>query len=92
MEWMVLASRKRTPPVGSIFRAGVRVRVDRAASAQRAATTPRRLPPPRRAGGATRDSLPRGMPVSPRTYIYSVFIQVPRGSTSTLTIEDSEVL
>lgn len=48
LEWMVLASRKRTPTVESIFRAGLRVRTERAASAQRAATTPRRSPPPRR--------------------------------------------
>lgn len=47
LEWMVLPSRKRTPPVDSIFRAGLRVRSERAASAQRAATTPRRSPPPR---------------------------------------------
>lgn len=45
LEWMVLVSRKRTPAVESIFRAGLRVRTDRAASAPRAATTPRRSPP-----------------------------------------------
>lgn len=45
LEWMVLVSRKRTPAVESIFRAGLRVRIDRAASALRAATTPRRSPP-----------------------------------------------
>lgn len=33
LEWMVLVSRKRTPPVESIFRAGLRVRTERAASA-----------------------------------------------------------
>lgn len=48
LEWMVLVSRKRTPPVESIFRAGLRVRTGCAASTQRAATTPRRSPPPRR--------------------------------------------
>lgn len=48
LEWMVLATRKRTPPVDSIFRAGLRLRIERAASALRAAITPRRSPPPRR--------------------------------------------
>lgn len=43
MEWMVLATRKRTP-VESIFRAGLRVRTERAASARRAATKLRRSP------------------------------------------------
>jgi hypothetical protein len=46
LEWMVLATRKRTPSVESIFRAGLRVRTLCAASAQRAAITPRRSPPP----------------------------------------------
>ncbi|CAG4944471.1 unnamed protein product [Colias eurytheme] len=47
LEWMVLASRKRTPPVESIFRAGLRLRMACAASARRAAITLCRLTPPR---------------------------------------------
>lgn len=45
LEWMVLASRERKPPVDSIFRAGLRVRSARAVSAPRAATTLCRSPP-----------------------------------------------
>lgn len=40
LEWMVLAARKRTPSAESIFRAGLRVRGERAVSAPRAATRP----------------------------------------------------
>lgn len=49
LEWMVLATRKRTPPVDSIFRAELRVRSDPAAtaSAPRAAKRLRRSRPPR---------------------------------------------
>lgn len=46
LEWMVLATCKRTPAVGSIFRAGLRLRTEYAASAPRAAITPRRSSPP----------------------------------------------
>ncbi|CAH0725922.1 unnamed protein product, partial [Brenthis ino] len=44
---MVLATRKRTPPVDSIFRPGLRVRTEPAASARRAAMRPCRPLPHR---------------------------------------------
>lgn len=70
LEWMVLVSRKRTPAVESIFRAGLRVRTDRAASASRAATTPRRSPPsPRRSFEGYRAALATP---SPKRWPYSV--------------------
>ncbi|CAH2066930.1 unnamed protein product, partial [Iphiclides podalirius] len=48
LEWMVLAARERTLPPESIFRAGLRVRGERAVSAPPAATRPCRSPPPPR--------------------------------------------
>lgn len=95
LEWMVLASRKRTPPVGSIFRAGLRVRVERAASTPRAATTPRRSPPPGRAPAQRRPPsrdwvLPPRVAGTVKAIQYSVFIQVLQGSTSTFRIANSE--